>query len=153
MMNEDIIQNQIKLIGFKASQFSFKTEVNPERKQSNKKQFELDLSNVLFADSPNHFIKVFKVDLTFDSPEFDEIYDLRLEYHVVFECSLNVTEEFFQTDFAKISASAIGFPYVRAFISTFSVQAGIPPLILPSINFIQFSNEQDKKKMENTMQP
>ena len=52
------------------------------------------------------------------------------------------------TEFAKISAPAIGFPYVRAFMSTLSIQAGLPPIILPSINFIQFSKELEKEKAE-----
>jgi preprotein translocase subunit SecB len=145
-MNEDAIQNQIKLIGFRAANFNFKTEANPERKESLNKKFNLDLDNLLFKDSPNHFIKAFKVDLNFDSLEHDEIYDLTVEYHVIFECSVNVNKEFLESDFAKISAPAIGFPYLRAFISTFSIQAGIPPIILPSINFIQFSKEFEKHK-------
>lgn len=145
-MNEDIIQNQIKLIGFRAANFNFKTEINPEKKESPNKNFNLDLDNLLYKDNPNHFAKAFKVDLTFDSEEHDEIYVLTVEYHVVFECSTNVNEGFLESDFAKISAPAIGFPYLRAFISTFSIQAGIPPIILPSINFIQFSKELDKQK-------
>ena len=145
-MNEEIIQNQIKLIGFKAANFNFKTEANPEKKESPNKKFNLNLDDLLFKESPNHFAKAFIVDLTFDSLEHDEIYDLSVEYHVLFECSANVNEEFLNSDFAKISAPAIGFPYLRAFISTFSLQAGVPPIILPSINFIQFNKELDSQK-------
>lgn len=75
-MNEDAIQNQIKLIGFRAANFNFKTEANPDKKESPNKKFNLDLDNLFFKDSPNHFIKAFKVDLNFDSLEHDEIYDL-----------------------------------------------------------------------------
>ncbi len=147
-MNEDVIQNQIKLVGFKASNFSFKAIPNPNKKTSPDKKFHLDLENLLITENPNWFIKVFKVELNFDAPENNEIFDLSIEYHALFECSTSVTEEFLNSDFAKISAPAIGFPYLRAFISTFSVQGGLPPIILPSINFIQFSKELDKQKQE-----
>lgn len=145
-MNEDVIQNQIKLIGFKVANFNFKSFPNPEKKDSSNKKFNLDLDNLLFQDSPNHFVKVFKVELNFESPDKDEIYDMSVEYHALFECGMNITEDFLNGDFVKISAPAIGFPYVRSFISTFSVQGGIPPIILPSINFIQFNKELDKQK-------
>lgn len=147
-MTEDIIQNQIKLIGFRAANFNFKTTVNPGKKELKDKKFNLDLENLLFGDSPKHFGKVFKVDLTFDSIGHNEIYDINVEYHVVFECLDDVNEQFLESDFSKISAPAIGFPYLRSFISTFSIQAGIPPIILPSINFVQFSKILDKVKEE-----
>lgn len=145
-MNEDVIQNQIKLIGFKVANFNFKSIPNPEKSDSPNKKFNLNLDNVLFKDSPNHFIKSFKVDLNFEGQDKTEIFDLSIEYHTVFECSMSITEDFLSSDFAKISAPAIGFPYLRAFISTFSVQGGLPPIVLPSINFIQFSKEMDKQK-------
>lgn len=145
-MNEDIIQHQIKLIGFKVANFNFKAILNTEKSRSSSKKFNLDLDNLLFQDSPNHFVKVFKVDLNFEGPDNQEIFDMSVEYHAVFECSMSITEEFLKSDFVKISAPAIGFPYLRSFISTFSIQGGIPPVILPSINFIQFSKELDKQK-------
>jgi preprotein translocase subunit SecB len=148
-MNEDIIQHQIKLIGFKVANFNFKAIPNPDKTDSPSKKFNLNLDNMLFKDSPNHFIKVFKVDLNFEGPDKEEIYDLTLEYHTVFECSMSITEDFLNSDFVKISAPAIGFPYLRAFISTLSVQGGLPPIILPSINFIQFSKETEKQKKGN----
>ena len=147
-MTEDIIQNQIKLIGFRAANFSFKTKANPTKEEPKDKKFNLDLENLLFSDSPKHFGKAFKVDLSFDSIEHDEIYDITVEYHVLFECADNVNDQFLESDFSKISAPAIGFPYLRSFISTFSIQAGIPPIILPSINFVQFSKVLDKMKEE-----
>lgn len=147
-MNEDAIQGQIKLIGFRAASFNFKTTANPEKKEPKNRKFNLDLENLLFQDSPKHFGKAFKVDLTFDSIEHDEIYDISVEYHVIFESSDNVNDQFLESDFSKISAPAIGFPYLRSFISTFSIQAGVPPIILPSINFVQFSKNLDKMREE-----
>lgn len=143
-MNEDVIQNQIKLVGFKVAAFKFNAFPNPDKKDSPDKKFNLDLDDVLFKDSPNHFVKSFKVALNFESPDKAEIYDLSIEYHAVFECAISITEDFLNSDFVKISAPAIGFPYLRAFISTFSVQGGLPPIVLPSINFIQFSKELQK---------
>lgn len=145
-MNEGIVQHQIKLLGFRATRFSFKTEANPDKKAALNKNFNINLDNVMFKDNPNYFTKVFLIDIVYENDERDEIYDLSVEYHTIFECDKVVTAEFLESDFAKISAPAIGFPYVRAFISNYTIQAGLPPLILPSINFIQFNKETDQAK-------
>ena len=38
-------------------------------------------------------------------------------------------------DFFYPNCMAIVFPYVRSFLSTLSLQANVPPIILPIINF------------------
>lgn len=145
-MNEDVIQTQIKLIAFKAVRCDFRCELNLSKENSIQQKFDLQLSNLVFNDSPNHFAKVFKVELTIPSPDNSEFYFLNTEYHTLFECA-EVNETFLESDFAKISAPAIGFPYLRSFISTLTIQAGIAPVILPSINFVQFSKDMDAKLM------
>lgn len=137
-MTESVIQTQIKLVGFKA----VKVEVNCLSQKTNdnfKPKFDLNLGDLQFEDSPNWFAKVFYVQLDAPSEGTDEFVHYDVEFHAVFECSQPVDGNFLSSEFAKISAPAIGFPYVRAFISTLSLQAGLPPIILPSINFVQFS--------------
>ena len=36
---------------------------------------------------------------------------------------------------------AIIFPYIRAFVSTLSLQANVKPIVLPTINLIGLTNE------------
>ena len=51
----------------------------------------------------------------------------------------DITEEFKVSDFPKINAPAIAFPYLRAFISNVTLQSGFNPVMLPSINFVEFA--------------
>lgn len=39
------------------------------------------------------------------------------------------------------NAPAIIFPYVRAYISTLTGLSGIPPIILPTLNLVDFGKE------------
>lgn len=138
-MSSSIIQHQIKLLGFRAQRASLQCEsvvsidVQPD--------FNLELSDILFEDKSNSFVKVFNLDVSVINIEKSELVKIKVEYHTFFETSSEITTEFMQSDFVKVSAPAIGFPYLRAFISTFTLQAGLQPVILPSINFIQFNKE------------
>lgn len=38
------------------------------------------------------------------------------------------------SQYFTVNASAIAFPYLRAYISTLTIQSGIPPIILPTLN-------------------
>lgn len=143
-MTENIIQNQIRLLAFKAVHVEFSCKDKPSQEESEPK-FELKLGDLIFQDNPNLFAKVFSITLVAPSGLQKEVVRYIVEYHTVFECSNSVDENFLKSEFAKISAPAIGFPYVRAFMSTLSLQAGLPPIILPSINFVQFSKERDTK--------
>jgi preprotein translocase subunit SecB len=146
-MNESVIQTQIRLIAFKAVNVEFSCKANTNNVEL-EQQFNLQLQDFVFNDSPTHFAKVFLIDLVTASGDNSETIHFTVEYHTVFECSSSIDTKFLETEFAKISAPAIGFPYVRAFMSTLSIQAGLPPIILPSINFIQFNKELEKEKAE-----
>ncbi len=144
MMKDGIIQSQITLIAFKAVSFHYTNTVIKENAKDIKPEFELRLGNLLINDSPNRFAKVFYVDVKIPNQRFNEIINIKTEYHTVFESIHQIDNDFLESDFAKISAPAIGFPYLRAFVSTLSIQAGLAPIILPSINFVQFEKESEK---------
>lgn len=40
-------------------------------------------------------------------------------------------------DFFYANSIAIIFPYIRAFVSTLTLQANIPPIVLPTLNLSQ----------------
>ena len=52
----------------------------------------------------------------------------------------------------KVNATAILFPYLRATLSMMTNLAGIPPIVLPTMNlvdaFLQSNNEQDAEMAE-----
>lgn len=56
----------------------------------------------------------------------------------------NVTKEDIPNYFYPNSLAII-FPYIRAFVSTLSLQANIPPVILPTINLMGITDELRNK--------
>lgn len=95
--------------------------------------FQINLGNKF----PNESIDVFVVsfDLSINDPRFE----LKLKASFVFRCDQPVTEEFKTSDFPRVNAPAIAFPFLRAYISNFTLQSGINPLVLPSINFVELA--------------
>lgn len=140
-LSSSIIQTQIKLIALKAARFSVVTEElpNTDTDLSAPLDFKLSMRDLRIDNKPNCFVKVFEVKL--EGRIASEYVKIELEYHSVFECDRNIDDQFLNSDFARISAPAIGFPFVRSFVSTVTLQAGISTILLPSINFVQWSKE------------
>jgi len=72
----------------------------------------------------------------------DKSFDLFVDALFDFEIDEKITEDFKLSDFPKINAPAIAFPYLRAFISNLTLQSGAYPIILPSINFVSLVEEK-----------
>ena len=90
---------------------------------------------------------IFKEDIDneyiilFDGSFENEIFDLKIEFLAIFGTSEKIDADFKKSTFVKSSSPAIAFPYLRSFISTLTLNAGLPPLILPAYNFTR-ENEQ-----------
>lgn len=102
--------------------------------------FNLKFTSAFSADEAKKFIIKFDVTLTSDKGV-----SISLEYIGLFETEVEITEGFQQGKFVTINAPAIIFPYLRSFLTTFSVNAGLPPIILPTINFQALAEESTKK--------
>lgn len=77
----------------------------------------------------------------------DKLYDLLVEAIFNFELIDEIiTEEFKLSSFPKVNGPAISFPYLRAYISNLTLQSGLDPVILPSINFVRFGNDDSSDK-------
>ncbi|WP_315152629.1 protein-export chaperone SecB [Capnocytophaga leadbetteri] len=79
--------------------------------------------------------------ILFDGSFENEIFDLKIEFLAIFGTSEKIDADFKKSTFVKSSSPAIAFPYLRSFISTLTLNAGLPPLILPAYNFTR-ENEQ-----------
>lgn len=112
-------------------------------KKLKKNSFGLSLANSFAEDNDNIFLIGFKVIV--DNTEFK----INLEMAFVFELDEPINEKFKKSDFVKINAPAIAFPYVRSYISNLTLQSGFSPVILPSVNFVQLAankmNEKESK--------
>lgn len=94
-------------------------------------------TNQIFSDEDNHrFFIVFEIKLE------DKVFDFIFNAIFSFKVDEDITEEFKISDFPKINAPAIAFPYLRAYISNFTLQSGVAPVILPSINFTKLVEEE-----------
>ncbi len=79
---------------------------------------------------------------------------IQLLYAVDFEVKDSEDEEFYVSEevrehpFLMVNAPAIGFPFVRSFVSTLSINAGYSPIILPAINFQELYNRKKAAQIE-----
>lgn len=88
-------------------------------------QIELDAS--VKSDSSDA-----EVILTVDLNDQNDNFSLHLIVVGYFEAYGMAEEE--RNKFIALNAPAILFPYVRAYVSTMTAQAGIIPIVLPTIN-------------------
>lgn len=108
-----------------------------DNKKSRKGAFELGYG-AHFPESNREFHIPFKISIK----DADFIISSTVVY--VFEVDKEIDEEFKNSPFVSINAPAIAFPYLRAFLSNFTLQAGFQPIVLPSINFVEFSQKNKK---------
>ena len=73
----------------------------------------------------------------------DREFDLNIEAMFNFETDEEITEEFKNSHFPNINAPAIAYPYLRAYVSNLTLQSGVTPVMLPTINFVKFENPDD----------
>ncbi|EPM0026621.1 protein-export chaperone SecB [Citrobacter farmeri] len=83
-----------------------------------------------------------KFDFTLTS---DRGFKFKLLHDFIFECDEPLDESFWKGSFHKINAPAIAYPYLRAFVSTVLLNAGLESVILPSINFVEMAKKMDSE--------
>lgn len=105
---------------------------------SEEANFSLNLA-IGFPDDKNdlsHFAVTFMSEF-----QIKEGYLIEIEYQTIFQTDKDIDDDFKNSNFPKVNAPAIAFPFFRAFIATFLVNAGFEPIILPSINFVKLKEE------------
>jgi preprotein translocase subunit SecB len=100
------------------SSISQKTDVNVDVQQN-------------FAKEKPRFVEVF---LKLKIRNENESFRLSATVRGGFEGTPETTDEEFK-QFWTINAPAILYPYARSFVSTLIAQTGVPPVILPLMNF------------------
>ncbi len=114
---------------------SIEQDSSPVR-QSN--DLDLQVGQFYPEDKDNIFGVGFRVSFRRDG------YALKVEMRFFFETDDIITEEFKHSSFPVINAPAIAFPYLRSFLSIITMQSGFPPVMLPSINFVEFAKTTQK---------
>ena len=69
-----------------------------------------------------------------------------IEYEAIFGTDEEITDDFKKSSFPKVNAPAIAFPYLRAFVSVITQQAGYNTVVLPSFNFVKMAKDKDSEE-------
>lgn len=69
-------------------------------------------------------------------------YKVEFTHDFYFETDEDVTEEFLKSHYPAVNAPAIAYPYVRAFVATLLLNAGLESVLLPAINFVEHAKSQ-----------
>ena len=113
-----------------------------ERTKRDNDSFDLESGNFFSDDEENNTFGVaFKLNI--NDRSFDLIIEAFFNFEIVDE---KMTEDFKLSSFPKINAPAIAFPYLRAFVSNLTLQSGLEPVILPSINYVQLAKNDSSNK-------
>jgi preprotein translocase subunit SecB len=109
--------------------------------------FDLESGNYFSEDKEDSIFGV-RFNLTINDKLFDLVVEAIFHFEVLDE---KITEDFKLSSFPKVNAPAIAFPYLRAFISNLTLQSGLEPIILPSINFVQLANKESNNEREDSL--
>lgn len=108
----------------------------------NENTFSLDAkSRFQENEETNNFEVIFKLEVS------DKAFDLVVEAIFNFETDSSITENFKLSHFPKVNAPAIAYPYLRAFISNVTLQSGLEPVILPTINFVKLAQDKEQQDL------
>lgn len=129
-MNEKI-NATFTLSSFYASDVKFQVKKYGDAALVNDLSFSLDTGIEKVEGTNNQFRINYKIGLK----NIGETLILSADYHAIFVTNGPINNELLSSSLIKVNACAIGFPYLRSFISQLSVNAGIPAIILPTINF------------------
>ena len=128
---------KMKLIPQRILAFEGYKIIHSELKIDSKKYTEGDDKYELSLAVTPEFLSdnEFDVLLAFTASNKNKTMTISISVIAHFKSSDKLTQDFKDSDFMKVNVPAIVFPYVRAFVSTISANAGVHPVILPTINF------------------
>lgn len=102
---------------------------------------EISLNIELNATVPSSGEDVMpQLEIVLDAKDKDEKFSVRMKIVGFFEAD-RIVEQLQLNRFMAFNAPAILFPYVRAFLSSISAQAGMQPVIIPTINLHDLGKE------------
>ncbi|AMH11623.1 protein-export chaperone SecB [Klebsiella aerogenes] len=99
-------------------------------------QFGLSFEPVFDAENVREFKIIFDFEYITEEGKY-----LRVDYHSTFTTDSDIGDEFISSKFPIINAPAIAFPFLRAFVANVLISSGYQPVLLPSVNFVNFIAE------------
>lgn len=129
---------KLKLLDYRVVNLNLETLEQDSSLAQQSNELDLQVGQFYPEDKNNIFGIGFRVSFRQDG------YSLKVEMRFFFETDDVITEEFKNSSFPIINAPAIAFPYLRSFLSIITMQSGYPPVMLPSINFVEFAKNAQK---------
>lgn len=127
------------LDSWKLDKMSFSEKAAFDTKEES---FSLRTSCYFPEDEENAFFVSF--DLQIDEKSFK--LDTRVSFKFKTSDDSKITQEFKLSNFPKVNAPAIAYPYLRSFISNFTLSSGYKVAILPTINFSALNQKQKEEQ-------
>ncbi|MBD5284018.1 MAG: preprotein translocase subunit SecB [Bacteroides sp.] len=129
---------KLKLLDYRVVNLNLESIEQDSSLTQQSNELDLQVGQFYPEDKDNIFGVGFRVAFKQDG------YALKVEMRFFFETDDIVTDEFKNSSFPVINAPAIAFPYLRSFLSIITMQSGYPPVMLPSINFVEFAKNAQK---------
>lgn len=146
-MSKPEVQAAITFIKYHAYDIKFVSTDEYNEASPNNFAINLGFVSKFKEELPN----VFRIDFNLNIKNESGSFELIVNFAATFESSMPINADFLKSDFVKINAPAIAFPYMRAFISTFTLNAGYAPVILPTFNFQKIVQDQDNEELSKPM--
>jgi preprotein translocase subunit SecB len=132
MENKENTPAKISFKGYKCIELTFSaSEQYIDGKLPNDVNLNIDKKVKKSSLSNNDF----ELNLILEISSKDDDTNIVCNFIGYFSCDVEITKDFLESSFASINAPAILFPFIRAYISTVTINAGLSPIILPTINF------------------
>lgn len=142
------IQNSITLVRFKTEKFKLFNDSKDVAKSEKSNKIDLNFSYKIHKLNE----RLFKVLYMLELKRHDDLLNIDCHFATFFSTESVISDEFFGSDFIQKNSVAIGFPYLRSFISSVTLSCNIKPIILPTFNFSnniteEVTDEEEIKKL------
>jgi len=117
----------IKFIDTQVSKL--KLDANYQESSTGSEDYDFSFSPVFSETDLSEFLIIFNLSLN------GEDFSLVIEYAARFSVDEIIDKEFKTSNFVKVNAPAIAYPFLRTYISNLTLNSGFLPIILPTINF------------------
>jgi preprotein translocase subunit SecB len=111
--------------------------LSPEPFEGDK--FHFSFSSAFSEENKRNFLIIFNLLV-----KTKDNYSLSISYLAQFESDVDIEDTERNIPFFQINAPAIAYPFLRAAVANLLLNAGHDPLLLPTINFVELSKQQDQ---------
>ena len=125
------IQPAIRFLEFRVVSVDFDAGTHPAKVNSEEVSIDFAFGFGFDPEHEQHYAVQFQLLLTEEGSSFR----LGVEAVAYFESKAPIDAAFKKSAFVAQNSPAIAYPYLRAFVSNFTINAGINPIVLPTYNF------------------